>query len=78
MRNATGQADSTEQLTCAGFFNGACPGTGQGRNQHILEYRALRQKTMILKDETDIGISEPRQVRTAEPERILSENSHAA
>src|SRR5438309_1879561 len=44
----------------------------QRRNQHVFEHGALRQQTVILKDEPDRGVAEGRQVGGGELKRVAS------
>ena len=59
--NSRGQPDTVEQEpgTFFGGLVGAAP--GQCGNQDVFEDRALRQEIMVLKDETDVRVSEPGQ-----------------
>ena len=43
----------------------------QRRHEHVLEHGALRQQTVILKDEADFTVAEVRDGRRPERERIL-------
>ena len=48
------------------------------RRQHVLEDRALRQERMVLEDEADSVIAEPRLLALAERERVLAVEGHRA
>src|SRR5580765_423326 len=79
MINAIEQADLIDQRPGQPFgiglvqitFTAARP-TDQSWHEHVLEHRTLRHQTMILEDESDLGIAETRQLGWLQRERILA------
>ena len=60
MRESLGQSNMTQKFLRAGgqvFLNRSMR---QGREQDILQHRALREQMMILKDEADVIVAKPR------------------